>query len=168
MYIFSTLLNPNLCLLLPYKDQTRSHPAALGVTDSNLTTNCKTYDGKYDFLKALDLIDDDEIKIGDDDANDEFSMGDDTDDDDDDEFWMSDDGWWDPSKPYTGHDGHDYIGTNFFKPDLLVIIILFSRNSPGAFRIFLNRQRMNYLMHFLNPLHLENRSQCALGSISRS
>jgi hypothetical protein len=61
------------------------------------------------------LIEDDtEIKIGDDDANDEFGMGDDTNDDD--EFWTSDDdieeddSWWNPSKPYTGHDYITHFG----------------------------------------------------------
>src|SRR5688572_9884602 len=57
-------------------------------------------------------IDDDEIKIGDDDANDEFGMGDDTDDDDDDEFWtvdddIEDDCWWDPGHDYKAHFGRE-------------------------------------------------------------
>ena len=53
-------------------------------SDLNVGNNL---DGEYEFLKDLGLIEDGtEIKIGDDDANDEFGTGDDTDDDD--EFVM--------------------------------------------------------------------------------
>ena len=86
--------------------------------DSDLSVS-KNLDGEYEFLKDLRLIEDDiEIKIGNNDANDEFGIGDDTDDnnDDDDEFWTSDDdieeddGWWDPSKQYTRHNYIAHFG----------------------------------------------------------
>jgi len=91
--------------------------------DQNLLTNSdlsagNNLDGEYEFLKALGLIeDDDEVKIGDDDANDEFGRGDDTNVDD--EIWTvdddteeedDDDEWWDPSKPYTGWDYIAHFG----------------------------------------------------------
>jgi len=82
--------------------------------DQNLLTNSdlsvdNNLNGEYKFLKALRLIeDDDEIKIGDDDANDEFEKSDDTNVVD--EIWTvnddtekddDDDKWWDSSKLYT-------------------------------------------------------------------
>jgi hypothetical protein len=74
-------------------------------------------DGEYEFLKALGLIEDDtEVKIGDDDGNNEFGTGYDTDDEDDNEFWTvnddieEEDDWWDPSKQYTGHDYIAHFG----------------------------------------------------------
>ena len=92
--------------------------------EHNLLTNSldlsagNNLDGEYEFLKALGLIeDDDEVKIGDDDANDEFGRGDDTNVDD--EIWTvdddteeedDDDEWWDPSKPYTGWDYIAHFG----------------------------------------------------------
>ena len=63
------------------------------LTNSDLSAN-NNLDGEYEFLKALGLLeDDDEVMIGDDDANDKFEMGDDTEEEDDDD-------WWDPSKSH--------------------------------------------------------------------
>ena len=95
--------------------------------EHNLLTNSldlsvgNNLDGEYEFLKALGLIeDDDEVKIGDDDANDEFGRGDDTnvddkiwtvdDDTEEEEDDDDDDEWWDPSKPYTGWDYIAHFG----------------------------------------------------------
>src|SRR3954471_18473913 len=37
----------------------------------------------------------------------------------------------------------------------LVIVISFLDYLPGAFSIYLNKQKMDYLMHFLDLMHLE-------------
>jgi len=56
-------------------------------------------------------------------------------------------------------------GKNYIKPGWLIIVILFLENLPGLYQIYLSKQEMDYLMHFLDPQCLFG-TQYTYGSIS--
>ncbi len=112
------------------------------------------------------------IVSGPSDGNNKFGLGTDTEPemlfhDDDDEFWLFDDDNEDEdiedddvfsSKLY---DGWDYkkdfgkmLGKSFIETGKLVNILSFLGYLPCAFPIYLIKQKMDYLLHFLDLIHL--------------
>ena len=67
------------------------------------------------------------------------------------------DDWWDPSKPYTGWDYKNHFGEDVLKKlyqarEARHRIILLGYLSC-AFLIYLSKQKMDYLSHFLDLMH---------------
>ncbi|RGB25647.1 hypothetical protein C1646_675419 [Rhizophagus diaphanus] len=106
------------------------------------------------------------IVSGPSDGNNKFGLSADNDDDDD-EFWLFDDDNEEDddiedddvfsSKLYDGWDYKKEFGEDAWEKlyrDRLVNVLSFLDYSPCAFPIYLIKQKMDYLSHFLDLIHL--------------
>ena len=106
----------------------------------------------YEFLEALGLLDNEVSPVNmDDDDNNEPDI--DNEDSDDDQ-----DNYWDPRKTYTGWDYKRYFGEDawkkLYRDREARQRLSFLGYSPCAFPIYLIKQKMDYLSHFLDLIHL--------------
>src|ERR1041384_6878410 len=104
------------------------------------------------------------IVSGPSDSNNKFGLGADTNDDDD-EFWLFDD----DNEEYDDIEDDDafymtdgiikkilvkILGKSFIETRKLVNVLSFLGYLPCAFPIYLIKQKMDYLSHFLDLIHL--------------